>query len=118
MQVSFIFDNGKQYQVRLHNTDTDGNYKLQNMGDDNSITGWKWQADLTAAQKAKLLDGDGVKFTVKLVGANAELEVDGTKMATVALGAEYAGKTAQIKLCMNGNKNGKNIEIPFELPLN
>ena len=39
-QIAFIFDNGKQYQVRIHNTD-DGNYKLQNMGGDNSITGWK-----------------------------------------------------------------------------
>jgi hypothetical protein len=115
MQISFIFDNGKQYQVRLHNTDADGNYKLQNMGGTNSITGWKWQADLTAAHKAKLLDGDGVQFTVKLVGANAELYVDGTKLATVALGAEYDGKLAQIQLCMNGNKNGQNIEIPFEL---
>ena len=115
MQIFFIFDNGKQYQVRLHNTDADGNYKLQNMGGTNSITGWKWQADLTAAHKAKLLDGDGVQFTVKLVGANAELYVDGTKLATVALGAEYDGKLAQIQLCMNGNKNGQNIEIPFEL---
>ena len=115
MQVTFIFDNGKQYQVRIHNTDADGNYKLQNMGGTNSITGWKWQADLTAAQKTKLLDGDGVKFTVKLVGPNAELWVDGTKMKDVALGDEYSGKLAQITLCMNGNKNGQNIEIPFEL---
>ena len=115
MQISFIFDNGKQYQVRLHNSDADGNYKLQNMGGSNSITGWKWQADLTAEHKAKLLDGDGVQFTVKLVGANAELYVDGTKLKTVALGAEYDGKLAQIQLCMNGNKNGQNIEIPFEL---
>ena len=117
MQVTFIFDNGKQYQVRIHNTNDDGIYKLQNMGDNNNIniTGWKWLADLTAEQKAKLLDGDGVKFTVKLVGPNAELWVDGTKMKDVALGDEYSGKLAQITLCMNGNKNGQNIEIPFEL---
>jgi hypothetical protein len=115
MQVSFIFDNGKQYQVRIHNTDSDGNYKLQNMGGTDSMTGWDRLADLTNAQKAKLLDGDGVKFTVKLVGSNAELWVDGSKMATVALGAEYDGKLAQIKLCMNGNKNNQNIDIPFEL---
>ena len=115
MQVSFIFENGRQYQVRLHNTDADGNYKLQNMGGTNSITGWKWQADLTAAQKAKLLDGDGVEFAVKLVGPNAELWVDGSRMKVVELGAEYEGKLAQISLCMNGNKNGQNIVIPFEL---
>ena len=115
MQVSFIFENGKQYQVRLHNTDADGNYKLQNMGGTNSITGWKWQADLTAAQKAKLLDGDGVEFAVKLVGPNAELWVDGSRMKVVELGAEYESKLAQISLCMNGNKNGQNIVIPFEL---
>ena len=35
--------------------------------------------------------------------------------ATVVLGAEYAGKTAQIKLCMNGNKGVQNLEIPFAL---
>jgi hypothetical protein len=115
MQVYFIFDNGKQYQVRIHNTDKDGNYKLQNMGGDNSITGWKWQADLTSAQKEKLLGESGVEFSVKLVGPNAELWVDGTKMKTVALGEEYNGKLAQIKLCMNGNVGVKNIEIPFEL---
>lgn len=115
MQITFAFDNGKQYQVRLHNTDKDGNYKLQNMGGDNNITGWKWQADLTSAQKEKLLNSDGVKFTVKLVGANAELYVDDTLMKTVELGTDYSGKTAQIKLCMNGNKNGTDIEIPFEL---
>ena len=115
MQVYFIFDNGKQYQVRLHNTDKDGNYKLQNMGEGNSITGWKWQADLTSAQKEKLLGESGVEFSVKLVGSNAELWVDGTKMKTVALGAEYDGKLAQIKLCMNGNTGIQNIEIPFTL---
>jgi hypothetical protein len=85
------------------------------MGGDNSITGWKWQADLTSAQKEKLLGESGVEFSVKLVGPNAELWVDGTKMKTVALGEEYNGKLAQIKLCMNGNVGVKNIEIPFEL---
>ena len=115
MQISFVFDDGKQYQVRLHNTDADGNYKLQNMGGTNNLTGWKWQADLTTAQKAKLLEGDGVEFAVKLVGGNAELWVDGTLMKTVALGDAYNGKLAQIQLCMNGNKNGQNIEIPFSL---
>ena len=113
-QISFIFDNGKQYQVRIHNTD-DGNYKLQNMGGDNSITGWKWQPDLTTAQKEKLINGDGVEFTVKLVGPNAELWVDGTRMKVVELGAEYAGKTAQISVCLNGNTGVENMEVPFAL---
>ena len=116
MQISFIFDDGKEYQVRLHNTDTDKpNYKLQNMGGDNSLTGWKWQADLTAAQKEKLINGDGVEFHVKLVGANAELWVDGQLMKTVALGEAYNGKMAQIRLCMNGNRGIQNVEIPFTL---
>ncbi|MBQ8757871.1 MAG: hypothetical protein IJZ48_06475 [Oscillospiraceae bacterium] len=116
MQICFIFDNGKQYQVRLHNTDTDQpNYKLQNMGGDNSITGWKWQADLTTAQKEKLINGDGVEFTVKLVGPNAELWLDGTRMKVVQLGAEYEGQTARVSLCMNGNKGVQNLEIPFAL---
>jgi hypothetical protein len=85
------------------------------MGGNNSLTGWKWQADLTAEQKENLLNGDGVTFRVKLVGATAQLYVDGQLMKTVELGAEYEGKTAQIQLCMNGNKNGQNIEIPFEV---
>ena len=115
MQISFIFDDGKEYQVRMHNTDADGNYKLQNMGGTNSLTGWKWQADLTTAQKQKLLEGDGVEFHVKLVEANAELWVDGELMKTVALDAAYNGKMAQIRLCMNGNTGVQNVEIPFTL---
>ena len=71
------------------------------MGETNSLTGWKWQADLTTAQKAKLLDGDGVEFKVKLVGANAELWVDGSKMKTYSLGSAYDGKMAQIKKTEN-----------------
>ena len=78
------------------------------------VAGWGKLGELTEAQTEKLLR-EGVTFTVKLVGSAAELYVDGTKMATVEIGAEYDGKLAQIKLCMNGNKNGKNIEIPFEL---
>ena len=116
MQFAFIFDNGKQYLVRLHNTDSNSpNYKLQNMGGTNCLTGWKWQADLNAAQKKNLLEGDGVKITVMLEGPNAVLYADGQKKATVPLGEEYAGKLVQIQLCMNGNKTGGNIEIPFEL---
>ena len=118
MQVAMIFDDGKEYQVRLHNTDDKmPNYKLQTVGGKNSITGtgWPWLADLTTAQKAKLLDGDGVEFAVKLVGPNVELWVDGTRMAVVELGADYEGKLAQISLCMNGNKNGQNIPMAFEL---
>ena len=115
VQIYFIFDDGKQYQVRLHNTDKDGNYKLQNMGEANSLTPWKWQADLTAAQKQKLLEGDGVEFSVKLIGSNAELWVDGKLMKTVALGANYDGKSAQIKICFNGNNGVENWQIPFAL---
>ena len=115
MQVSFIFDNGKQLVVRMHNTDGDGKYRLQNMPEAPYIVaGWGKLGELTEAQTEKLLR-EGVTFTVKLVGSAAELYVDGTKMATVEIGAEYDGKLAQIKLCMNGNKNGQNIEIPFEL---
>ncbi|MBR5570034.1 MAG: hypothetical protein IKW10_03975 [Oscillospiraceae bacterium] len=114
-QIYFIFDDGMQYQVRIHNTDADGNYKLQHMGEANSLTLWKWQADLTTAQKAKLMDGDGVEFSVKLVGANAQLWVDGSLMKTVALGDTYDGKAAQIKIVMNGNIGIQNLQIPFVL---
>ena len=42
--------------------------------------------------------------------------VDGAdRMKVVELGEAYDGKLAQIKLCMNGNKNGQNIEMPFVL---
>ena len=116
MQIYFVFDNGKQYQVRLHNTDADGNYKLQNIGGGDSMVGWKWQADLTSAQKEKLLNGDGVDFTVKLVGASAELWVDGTKMKVFEeLGEAYDGKVGGVTLCMNGNTGVKNLKIPYTL---
>ena len=75
MQVTFVFNDGKQYQVRIHNTDADGNYKLQTIGAANNLpdTKWKWLADLTSDQKANLLDGDGTKFTVKIVGSDAQI---------------------------------------------
>jgi hypothetical protein len=112
MQFSFMFADGKEYAVRLHNTDNDGNYKLQNMG--TNLTGWKWQADLTADQKAKLLDGDGVEFRVKLTASGAELYVDGQLLKTFDLG-DYNGQLAQIRICMNGNNNVQSIKIPFEV---
>ncbi len=117
MQIGFVFDNGKRYEVRIHNTDNDGNYKIQTMGGTDFLPDgkWKWQKDLTDAQKEALLNGDGVKFTVKLEGAAAVMYVNGTEMARVDLGADYEGKTAQVRLTMNGNNNGQNIQIPFEL---
>ena len=117
-QLYFIFENGKQFQVRIHNTDADGNYKIQTMGETNSFTKWKWRKDLTTAQKAALLDGDGVTFTVKIVGSSAEMYIDGTKMATVALeenGVSYDGSLAQVKLLFNGSVGVQNIEMPYTL---
>ena len=49
------------------------------------------------------------------MGSDAQMYVDGKLMKTVALGAEYEGKVTQVTLCLNGCKNGQNIEIPFEL---
>ena len=116
VQVALIFDDGKMFEIRIHNTNDDGNYKLQKVGgSDKHLTGWGWVADLTTSQKANLLDGNGAKFTVKLEGSNAVMYVDDQKMATVALGDAYNGKTAQIKLCLNGSNSGTDIEIPFEL---
>lgn len=115
MEVYFIFADGKEYQVRLHNTDSNGLYKLQNMGNANSLTGWKWQADLTTAQANKVIGETGVEFTVKLVGSNIELWVDGVKMKTVALDAKYSGQLAKIKLSMGGNNGVEQIDIPFTL---
>ena len=116
MQVTFLFDDGKIYQVRLDTTSGVDKYRFQNMGAANNLGGIGWPSHywFTAEQIAKI-KSEGVKFTVKLVDGNAELYLDDVKVATVSLGAEYAGKTAQVKLCMNGNKTGKNIEIPFEL---
>ena len=116
MQVTFLFDDGKLYQVRLDTTSGVDKYRFQNMGDANNLggSGWPTLYSFTAEQIAKI-KSEGVKFTVRLVDSNAELYLDDVHMATVSLGAEYAGKTAQVKLCMNGNKTGKNIEIPFEL---
>ena len=119
VEVYFIFDDGKQYQVRLHNTEKDsqsGKYKLQHLGNSNSLTGWKWQADLKAAQVEKLLSADGVTFTVKLDGNNAVLMVDGTVLKTYDLAQHgYDGSLAQIKLVFNGNVDLQNIQIPYEL---
>ncbi len=114
MQIRFIFANGKQYQVRLHNTDKDGKYKVQNMGGTNCITGWKWLKDLTAAQTQALQTGDGVQLRVVLVGANAELYLDAVKIATVDLssGGVKENFVAQIRFVMYGNTGATNLEIP------
>ncbi|MBR5570036.1 MAG: PEGA domain-containing protein [Oscillospiraceae bacterium] len=114
MQIRFVFANGKQYQVRLHNTDKDGKYKIQSMGGTNCITGWKWLKDLSAAQTQALQTGDGVQFRVVLVGANAELYLDGEKIATVDLssGGIKGNSLAQIRFVMYGNTNASDLEIP------
>ena len=116
VQYKFLFDDGKFYNVRLHSTDGVDKYRLQNMGNVNNLGGTSWTKhyEFTADQIAKIKN-EGVKFTVKLVGANAELYVDDAKVATVALGDAYAGKTAKVELCINGNKTGADIVIPFEV---
>ena len=88
-------------------------YKLQNMGNTNSLTGWSWQADLTAAQMEKVVSEEGVTFSVKLVGSDAQLWVDGSKLKTVDLPDAYADKLAKIKIAINGNNDTENIVIPF-----
>lgn len=114
MQIRFIFANGKQYQLRLHNTDADGKYKLQNMGGDNCITGWKWLVDLNAEQTNALQTGDGVVLRVVLVGSNAQLYLDDTLVATIDLssGGVNADALAQIRFVMYGNTNVPQMNIP------
>lgn len=116
VQLKFLFDDGKFYQVRLDTTAGVDTYRFQNMGNSNNLGGSKWPTNysFTPDQIAKV-KSEGVKFTVKLVDGNAELYLDDVKVATVTLGEAYAGKTAQVELCINGNKTGKNIEIPFEV---
>ena len=116
VQFKFYFDTGKYYEVRLHETNGLNLYRIQNMGNSNNLGGndWTKHYELTAEQITKIRS-EGVKFTVKLVDGNAELYVDDVKVATVTLGADYVGKTAQIELCVNGNKTGSDIVIPFEV---
>lgn len=47
MQIRFILANGKEYQIRLHNTNKVDTYEIQSMGGTNCITGWKWHVNLT-----------------------------------------------------------------------
>lgn len=115
MQIAFIFNNGKQYTVRLHNTDKDGKYRLQNMPEGSYIiSGWGKLAELDENQIKNLLT-DGIKLSVKLIDSQIELSIDDELMKTIALGPDYYNQLAQIKLCMNGNKTGTDIIIPFEL---
>jgi hypothetical protein len=84
MQIRFIFAEGKEYQIRLHNTDANGKYKVQNMGGDNCITGWKWLKDLSDAQTTKL-QNEGIQFRVALIGTDAKIYIDGIEIAVVDL---------------------------------
>ncbi|MBR5570238.1 MAG: hypothetical protein IKW10_05010 [Oscillospiraceae bacterium] len=118
MQIRFKFANGKEYHVRLHNTDADGKYKVQSMkNNDNCITGWKWLKDLSTAQTEAMLDGSGVNFRAALEGSNAVIYLDGTKIATVDLsaGEVTADSTAEITFIMYGNDGVEPIELPFTL---
>ena len=115
-QIRFIFA-GNEYHIRLHNTDKDGKYKLQNMGNTNCITGWSWVADLTDAQTEKLQSEEGVQFRVVLVGNCAKAFIDDKLMGSVDLstGNITEDTTAQIRFAMCGNVGVQNMEIPFLL---
>jgi hypothetical protein len=115
MQIRFIFAEGKEYQIRLHNTDANGKYKVQNMGGDNCITGWKWLKDLSDAQTTKL-QNEGIQFRVALIGTDAKIYIDGIEIAVVDLSENITvDTTAQIRLMMYGNNDVENLRIPFVL---
>ena len=124
MQIRFIFENGRQYQIRVHNTVKAGQYEVQSMGDTNGvcITGWKWHKNFSSAQSQKM-QSEGVTFRVALEGTNAVIYVDGTKFFTYNLtsASQFAGagvdtnSKAQVRFVMYGNNGQKNVEIPFTL---
>ena len=124
MQIRFIFENGRQYQIRVHNTVKAGQYEVQSMGDTNGvcITGWKWHKNFSSAQSQKM-QSEGVTFRVALEGTNAVIYVDGTKFFTYNLTSanQFAGagvdanSKAQVRFVMYGNNGQTNVEIPFTL---
>lgn len=116
-QIRFLFANGKEYHVRLHNDNKLDTYELQSMGNTNCITGWKWIKNLSSAQVAKLRSDEGVQFRVALVGSYAKVFIDDKLMGTVDLSAGNvsADTTAQIRFVLCGNNGMENIQIPFAL---
>jgi hypothetical protein len=116
MQIRFILANGKEYQIRLHNTNKVDTYEIQSMGGTNCITGWKWHVNLTPEQAAKLRS-EGVEFRVAMVGTDARMYIDDVEVATYSLasGGITADTTAQIRFMTYGNTGVRNLKLPFEL---
>lgn len=116
MQIRFILANGKEYQIRLHNTNKVDTYEIQSMGGTNCITGWKWHVNLTPEQAAKLRS-EGVEFRVAMVDTDARMYIDDVEVATYSLasGGITADTTAQIRFMTYGNTGVRNLKLPFEL---
>ena len=70
-------------------------------------------ADQTETHELTAPNSKGL-YKVSVNVAAAQM-TEAITLQLVADGTEYAGKTAQIKLCMNGNKGVQNLEIPFAL---
>lgn len=115
MQVYFVFGEGREFQIRLHNENTNGEYRVQKMGT-TLFSGWKNLYTLNADEVAALKSETGIKFRVALVGAYAVAYVGDVAVGQVDLSSGIAANaTAQIAVVLYGNKDVENIKIPYEL---
>ncbi len=115
MQIRFIFENGRQYQIRVHNTVKAGQYEVQSMGDTSGvcITGWKWHKNFSSAQSQKM-QSEGVTFRVALEGTYVVAYINGAEVGRLDLSSKVgATETAKITLIMYGNNDQQDMVIPF-----
>ena len=115
MQVYFVFGEGREFQIRLHNENTNGEYRVQKMST-SLVSGWKNLYTLNADEVALLTGTEGITFRVAIVGNKAIALINNVQVGTVDLGSALsATETAKINLIMYGNNNKKNVTIPFTL---
>ena len=113
-EFHFTFTNGKQLQLRLHNENTNGEYRVQNMKA-SIVNAWKNVYTLNADQVAKLKSAQGMEFRVAIVGTYAFVYLDGVEVGMLDLSAGISKETAQIAVVFYGNNGVENIKIPYEL---
>ena len=114
MQIYFAFADGDQYQIRLHNENADGKYKVQNMGQ--IVSGWTALYTLNAAQTADINSETGVTFRVALEGTYVVAYINGAEVGRLDLSSKVgATETAKITLIMYGNNDQQDMVIPFTL---
>lgn len=102
-QFNLSFTTGDRYELRLHNTDGDGKYRIQICNWSSTLGNWKNVYTLSDEEVAKV-EGDGINFKVAVVGNSVEVYLDGVQRGTAAFSKDIGDATARFSMIMYENK--------------